>query len=443
MSWNFLRIVSNSDKADMARGGHDEASALMLDLDKLGVARESLNDNLVAFEQALLGVSRLPDQFRMVMAPIEAAVANLGLLRRQLAAAETQLSSESQRAAGLQQDAQRLADTAERLQRELVVERTSGAAVRQRVLNLDAENARQVQIYEDLVAQHQRTEAELVAATGQLQSIGQQLADVGVAYAAAEQRIVSLEADLDLARSDLAARETMLAALTLADNQQRGRLDRATQTIAELETEVRQSDERYNDVSAALHREREAAIANRTELNRARQALIEAMARLESHVEVAQSQGKAQDQRIEAMRARLTEAEHALAVERRERRDREIDMTRLKSAQEAMQRRSSELRTQLASVTEANSILNRKLHEEIDRCRALEAQLDATREQAAASHVDHQTALAGWHGAESNLTDVIHRLRQRLAEVESDNEQLRASKKVMATAQEPRRAVPA
>lgn len=430
MNWGFLRIVS--DTGDSTKGeGRANTSAASANIAATGAMRETNRVNLVGFEQALQDVSRLPEQFRMVMAPIETAMASLSLMRRQLDNAETQLVSTEQRAANLAKDNDWLSEVAERLNRELLVETATVAGMRQRAQNLDAENARQAQAHNDLIAVHQRTQADLAAMSGQLDGASQQMASLSAANAGAEQAIVMLRADLGRVTDELALSDSQLNSLKLTEKQQRVRFDQAAQSIAELDAALRESDDRYAQSRAAVIRERDISTGLRTELNHARHQFAEVQARLDSQTEAASNYGSVQEQRLDSQRARLAEVEQALAIERRERRERDLDLARLKAALETAQRSGTDMRGQLVTASETQALLNRKLNEEGEMRRTMESQLDAIREQTASVHLDHRAAVTGWRGTEKSLAETVQALRQRLAEVESDNDRLRTGLSVV------------
>ncbi len=429
-SWNFLRAVTFNEVLGSEAPGVDAdskknaTSPAIIDAENTGSLRGMLGNNLLAFEQSLQDISRLPDQFRLVMAPIETAVAQMGLLRRQLAASEAQLARETTLASSLQQDVDHLAERLDRLQRDLLTEQTNTASLQQRVINLDSDNARHVQANLQLSAALQRSEAELAETASQLRDSARQLADMAVAQANADQRISELHEALERANGDSSGRETRLAALTLSEKQHRARLEQATQSIAELETAVRHYDERYGETLAALQRERDTAAGLRTELNRTRQMLIEVQARLEGQTETAQTQSAMQEQRIESMRARLAETDHGLAMERRARRDSEFELSRIRASLESATRTTADLRAQLTTATEAQAALTRKLAEESERNQALAAQLSATRDKAAEDYKEFQANIASFRSSESTLNETLSRLRQRLVVLEAENERL-------------------
>ena len=400
--------------------------------------RETNIVNLGGFEQALQDVSRLPDQFRMVMAPIETALASLGLLRRQLDVAETQLASTEQRAANLEQDNDRLSETVERLSRELTVETIAAVSMRQRAHNLDAENAHQSKAHSDLLAVHQRTQAELAAISSQLDIANQQVTALSATNAGAEQTIVTLRADLCRVCDEQILRDSQLNSLRLTEKQQRARLDQATKSLAEMDAALREIDERFAQSHAALLRERDTCTGLRTELNHALQHLAELQARFESQTEAASNHGSVQEQRLDSQRARLAEVEQSLAIERRERRDRDLDIARLKTNLETAQRSCTDMRGQLVSAAETQALLNRKLSEETELRRSLEAQLQDIREKSTSVQLDHRAALTGLRGTEKSLAETVQALRQRLAEVESDNDRLRIGLPVVIAANDDR-----
>jgi uncharacterized protein involved in exopolysaccharide biosynthesis len=69
-------------------------------------------------------------------------------------------------------------------------------------------------------------------------------------------------------------------------------------------------------------------------------------------------------------------------------------------------------------------MLARKLNEESERSRALEAQLAATRDQAAADYQEFLSNVSNFRASEASLNESLDRLRRRLTLLESDNDRL-------------------
>lgn len=118
--WNFLRVVAASD-GQVGSTIDTSGTGLPMTAADLAAMRTVIGGNVAAFEQSLQDMWRIPENFRQMMAPIEAAVANLDLVRRQLAASEAQLARESLSATTAQRDLDRLAEVTDRLQRDLLI----------------------------------------------------------------------------------------------------------------------------------------------------------------------------------------------------------------------------------------------------------------------------------------------------------------------------------
>jgi uncharacterized protein involved in exopolysaccharide biosynthesis len=127
---------------------------------------------------------------------------------------------------------------------------------------------------------------------------------------------------------------------------------------------------------------------------------------------------------MEMLRARMAEAEHSLALERRKRRESDFDLARSTSTIDASNRSMADLRVQLAGANEAQAMLARKLNEESERSRALEAQLAATRDQAATDYQEFLSNVSNFRASEASLNESLDRLRRRLTLLESDNDRL-------------------
>lgn len=441
MNWEFLKIHregrsrhdASARPANELQGSKAGDVRLLKPFDSraLGTAREAVRGNLDEFEATLQTVSRLPEQFRLVMAPIENAVNTMALLRNRLEIAEENLTAEQRRAGNLLTDSARLEAELDRLTAALKGEESNTSALREKNSAVETALAQFRQDNAELLAKVNRLEPQLRELTSLRDAHENELADLRRAKAQADDLIVGYKAELTAAADEIANRDNLHATLQLAHTKGQERLDEATKSIAELEAALKQTEDKFSFASAALVRERNAARALRTENEQLYKERDESKNQFESQIEAAKARYDFVEKMLTEARARFHEETRQLSVSRRERAERDREIGRLTLALEATQRDATELRSQIAAANESVASTSQLLAVEIEQRRKLELEIDMIRSENSALLLKQKTLSDSARSIEATVADATQKFQSKVSQLSAENEQLRAAVNAM------------
>lgn len=437
MNWEFLKIHRegrNRQDASARPSGEGQTSAttdvhLLKSFDSraLGTAREAVRGNLDEFEATLQHVARLPEQFRLVMAPIENAVNTMALLRNRLEIAEQNLSAEQRRAGNLLTDTARLEAELDRLTAALKTEESNASSLREKNSSIETAIAQLRQDNAELQAKVGRLEPQVRELTILRDVHENELADLRRTKSQADDLIVGFKSELSAAADEIASRDNLHASLQIAHTKAQERLDEATKSIAELEAALKQTEDKFSFASAALVRERNAARALRTENEQLYKERDESKVQFENQIEAAKARYDFVEKMLTEARARFHEETRQLSVARRERAERDREIGRLTLALEAAQRDSNELRAQLTAANESITSTSQMLASEIEQRRKLELEIDMVRSENSALLLKQKTLSDSARSIESSVADATQKFQAKVSQLSAENEQLRAA----------------
>lgn len=435
MNWEFLKIhregrnrqeAAARTPADVTGGG-DVRLIKPFDSRALGTAREAVRGNLDEFEATLQNVARLPEQFRLVMAPIENAVNTMALLRNRLEIAEENLASEQRRANNLLTDSARLEAELDRLTAVLKTEESATSALREKNSGLETALTQLRQDNAELLAKVNRLEPQLRELIALRDSHENELTDLRRAKAQGDDLIVGLKAELTAAADEIANRDNLHASLQLTHTKNQERLDEATKSIAELEAALKQTEDKFSFASAALVRERNAARALRTENEQLYKERDETKVQFENQIEAAKARYDFVEKMLTEARARFHEETRQLSVARRERAERDREIGRLTLALEASQRDATELRSQIAAANESVTSTSQLLAAEIEQRRKLELEIDMLRSENSTLLLKQKTLSDSARSIETTVSEATQKFQTKVSQLSAENEQLRAA----------------
>ncbi len=441
MNWEFLKIhrEGRNRQAGSAPPAGDRAPntagdvRLLKPFDSraLGTAREAVRGNLDEFEATLQNMARLPEQFRLVMAPIENAVNTMALLRNRLEIAEENLSAEQRRAGNLLSDSARLEAELDRLTAALKTEEGNASALREKNSAIETALAQFRQENAELQAKVNRLEPQVRELITLRDAHENELSDLRRAKAQADDLIVGYKAELTAAADEIANRDNLHASLQLAHTKNQERLDEATKAIAELEAALKQTEDKFSFASAALVRERNAGRSLRTENEQLYKERDEAKNQFESQIEAAKARYDFVEKMLTEARARFHEETRQLSVARRERAERDREIGRMTLALEASQRDATELRSQIAASNESVASTSQLLAMEIEQRRKLELEIDMIRSENSALLLKQKTLSDSARSIEATVADATQKFQAKVSQLSAENEQLRAAVNAM------------
>lgn len=433
MSLDLKKFIKGRPMPEILPKSDDSVDISLLksfDSNALGVARDAVWNNIGEFEAALQQVARLPEQFRLMMTPVENAVSTMGLLRNRLENSENSLSEENQRNADLQNENAKLSEELNRTEAALKLEEAMVLSLRQQNVAAETSYLQLQQEHTELLGTVTRMEPQLRELTALRDTLQGELSDVRHAKDHADKSVAELRSELNNAIDKITDRNNMLSSLQLANDRLRERLDHASQSLSELDTAVAQLEEKYNAAKIDLGRERNAASTLRIENFQLRKEAEEFRAQHESEIETLQSRRHFLDQALAESRARLSEESRQLSQARLERVERDREIGRLKLSLEAAQRESNELRGQLNAASESSSSTSQLLANEIDNRHRLELELDMIRNEYSTLLIKNKSLAESARSAEISHSEVQQKLQSRLAKLAAENEQLRAAMRV-------------
>ncbi|RVU03873.1 hypothetical protein EOE18_13495 [Novosphingobium umbonatum] len=405
---------------------NDIATLKTVPTESINMARENVWSHIGEFEAALQQVARLPEQFRLMMTPVENAVSGMNLLRNRLENSETALAEEVQRSGELMQERANLAQELTQTLSALKLEEATAAALKLQNATIEASHLQLGQDHaalQHLLGQMEPQIHELTTLRNALQG---EVEDLRLAKDIADKTIDELHSELQNAIDTISDRNHVLSNLQLTHERLRERLDSAGKSISELECAVVQLEEKYNAGKLELNRERKTSASLRIENLQLRKDAEEARMQSESEIETLQSRHQFLDQAMADSRARLGEESRQLSQARLERVDRDREIGRLKLALEASQRESNELRAQLQAASTSASTTGQLLSGEIDTRHRLELELDMLRNENSALTIKNKGLTEGARMADMAHADAIQKLQARLAKLSAENDQLRS-----------------
>jgi chromosome segregation ATPase len=398
--------------------------------ENISSAREAVWNNISEFEAALQQVARLPEQFRLMMTPVENAVGNMALLRNRLENSETALAEETQRSTDLAQDKANLTTELAQLQTALKLEEASANALRQQNGTLESSNLQLSQDHAALQSALNQMEPQIRELTTLRHALQAELDDLRHAKDHADKTISELHTELNTAIDTISDRNNFLSNLQLTNERLRERLDNAGKSISELECAVMQLEEKYNAGKVDLNRERKMSASLRIENLQLRKDAEEARVQSEGEIETLLSRHHFLDQALADSRARLTEESRQLSQTRLERVDRDREIGRLKLALESTQRETNELRAQLNAASASAASTNQLLSGEIEIRHRLELELDMLRNENSTLLIKNKGLAENARLADMAHGDTVQKLQARLAKLAAENDQLRSVMRV-------------
>lgn len=438
MNWEFLKIHREGRNRQEAapRTASEPANGDVrllkpFDARALGTAREAVRGNLDEFEATLQTVARLPEQFRLVMAPIENAVNTMALLRNRLEIAEENLASEQRRANNLLTDSARLEAELDRLTAVLKAEEGATSALREKNSSVETALAQFRQDNAELQAKVSRLEPQVRELVALRDAHENELVDLRRMKAQADDLIVGLKAELTAAADEIANRDNLHSSLQLTHTKNQERLDEATKSIAELEAALKQTEDKFSFASAALVRERNAARALRTENEQLYKERDETKVQFENQIEASKARYEFVEKMLTEARARFHEETRQLSVARRERAERDREIGRLTLALEAAQREATELRSQMAAANETVASTSQLLAAEIEQRRKLELDIDVLRSENSALLLKQKTLSDSARSIENTVSEATLKFQSKVSQLSAENEQLRAALNAM------------
>ena len=437
MNWEFLKIHREGrSRQGLAEAGTQNPDARNqaevrllkpLDIRAIGAARETVRTNLDDFESALQAVSRLPDQFRLVMAPIENAVSSMALLRDRLEQVEENFAAEQRKTANLSSDLSKVEAEAERLTFAFRSEESTSSALRVQhgALEVVVNNLRQENT--DLGIRLGKLEVQYRDTVALKDSYEAELAELRRGKAHLDDLVVSLKAELSSLLDEQASRDNLYTTLQLNHNKNTERLEDATRVIGELEATLKSTSDKYAFASTALVRERNAARALRTENEQLFKERDESKLQYESQIEAARARYDFVEKTLSESRARFQEETRQLSLARRERAERDREIGRLTLALEASQRDATELRAQYAAASESVSSTSTLLAAEIEQRRKLELDLDMLRTENSSLQLKQRSLNDSARSIEATVSEATIKFQSKIAQISAENAKLRAA----------------
>lgn len=442
MNWEFLKMPRDSKgrpsaastaPAEVARpemSAEQPAADVRLlksfDSRALGTARESVRSKLDEFEGNLQLLAQLPEQFRLVMAPIENAVNTMALMRNRLDNAEEGLTNEQRRATALTADLAKAQSEIERLGFALRSEEGSASSLREKVVQLDA-----------MVGDLRRDNAEMAGKLARLEpllretqaakdSLEVELSVLKQSKLQADDQLHSLKVEISEARDELANRDNIYAALHQSHTRNAERLEEAQKSIGDLEASLESTNEKLGFAVSALARERNASRGLRSENEQLHKERDEAKHQFEAQMEAARARYDFVEKMLEESRARFHEETRQLSVSRRERIERDRDISRLTLALEAAQREIAEIKAQAASATESASSSSNLLAAEIEQRRKAELEVDMLRAENSSLNLKQKSLSETARSNLAMIAEATAKFQSKITTLRTENEQLRA-----------------
>jgi len=422
----FITGKSIPDKSFEDDASIDLSLLKLMDTNTLGAAREAVWNNIGEFEAALQQVARLPEQFRLMMTPVENAVSTMALLRNRLENSESALAEDAQRLTDLAQDKAHLTEELNQLKTALKLEEATTASLRQQNAAAEASHLQLQQDHATLQSTVNRMEPQIRELTSLRDALQTELGDLRQAKDHADKTISELHTELESAIDKISDRNNFLSNLQVMNERLRERLENSGKSISELECAVTQLGEKYNTVKTELSHERKLSATLRIENLQLRKDSEESRSQAESEIETLQSRRHFLDQALADSRARLAEENRQLSQARLERVERDREIGRMKLSLEALQRESNELRAQLNAATTSLSATGQLLSSEIENRHRLELELDMLRNENSTLHIKNKGLGENARLSELAHEDALQKLQSRLAKLSAENDQLRA-----------------
>jgi chromosome segregation ATPase len=446
MNWDFLKLNRNDRGQDdyvpppprpapaafreEAPRYREETNIRMiapLDQRAVNAARETVFNNLSDFENSLQELSRLPEQFRIVMAPIENAVNSMGILRTRLEAIEESFTAEQRRAATLGSEASSLRSETEKLTFALRSEEAASAALREQTGKHEATSKALRHENTELQARLGRIEPQLREVVAARDVLEVELADLRRAKLQVDEAVTALGAELGELRDELSSHENQKAALELTTQRQKERIDEAAKSISDLEASLQTMTDKFSFTSAALMRERNAVRALRAEVEQKTRERDESRVQFEAQIEAARARYDFVEKMLQETRSRFGEETRQLATARRERAESDRRIGQLTLSLEAVQREAAESRAQVTAASESAELSRQLLAAEIDQRRKAEMELDLLRTENSNISLKLNAANNSFSSIDQAIGEATQKFRAKISQLAAENEQLRAT----------------
>jgi chromosome segregation ATPase len=430
-SWNFLKIP-RSGKLEPQPGDMTEAAGTDVQLLKsfdsraIGAARDSMRVKLDEFEAALQTVSQLPQQFRMVMAPIENAVGAMALLRNRLELAEDSLVAEKQQTGSLTVELGKTASALERVEAQFKSEERVHADLRKNHAILDASFAELRQAHGDALAKVARLEPQLKAAAAARDAGEQALVDLRNAKMQSDDMVILLDQEISDARTNLSRLEHLHSTLGQDHARLTERLEESQRAISMLEGALASSNQQLSAAVAALQRERNASRALRSDNEQLTKQIDERALQFDAQLQAARARYAFVEKTLEDSRERFHEETRQLSTVRRERAQRDQDLGQVTRALEAAQRETADLRSKVESSAAAQESTSALLSTEIEQRRKLELELDTMRIDNSEMTLKLKALNDMSRVSAATAAEDSNRYSGRMTALRTENEQLRA-----------------
>lgn len=423
----FREEVRMREEANRLREETNVRMIAPLDPRAINAARETVFSNLTEFENSLQELSRLPEQFRIVMAPIENAVNAMGLLRSRLEAVEESFTSEQRRATSLATELGQLRQEAEKLAFALKSEETASYALREQSGKLETASKALRHENAELLARLARVEPQLRDAVSTRDALEVELTELRRAKQQGDEILVALRGELGDLRDGLASLENEKGALEITTQRQKERIEEAAKTISDLEASLQTMTDKFSFTSAALMRERNAVRALRAETEQKSREREEGQVQFDAQIEAARARYEFVEKMLQETRARFGEETRQLALARRERAESDRKIGQLTLALEAVQREAAEARAQITASTEAAELSRQLLAAEIDQRRKLEMELDLLRTENSNLSLKLGAVNNSFHSIDQAIADATQKFRGKITQLSNENDQLRAA----------------
>jgi chromosome segregation ATPase len=415
-------------REDMPRPREDNVRMIApLDPRAINAARDTVFANLNEFENTLQELSRLPEQFRIVMAPIENAVNAMGLLRSRLETVEESFTVEQRRASSLATELTALRAESEKLTFALRGEEAATASLREQAGKLETASKTLRHENAELQARLVRIEPQLRDAVAARDALEVELDDLRRAKLHGDEIMAALRGELGEIKDVLASTENQKSALDITAQRQKERIEEAAKTISDLEASLQTMTDKFSFTSAALMRERNAVRALRAETEQKSREREEGQVQFEAQIEAARARYDFVEKMLQETRARFGEETRQLATARRERAEADRRIGQLTLQLEAMQREAAEARGQITAASEASELSRQLLAAEIDQRRKIEMELDLLRTENSNLTLKLNAVNNSFQSIDQSIGEASQKFRGRIAQLQSENEQLRAA----------------
>jgi chromosome segregation ATPase len=438
MVWKILRKLigrRSSDTAPASLPAPDAASAppsgavgvqSPFDMPEDDGARESLRARISDFEASLLPLSQLPDHFRMLLPAVETSLSSSALLRNKLESVEQALAQEQSKHSVASLELSMVKSDLERV--EFGFKREEAAHVRQRERNVEIESA---------LADFRRDNAELQAKVARLETLHREVAmqkdTIEIEHEklkSEKKRIeeISLEnaREFQLLREQVAKEADIVNSLRQSIQKSSERIEEAQNEIFDRDNTIATINEKLAAATSTLTRERGVIRGLRADNEQLLKEREENKAQFESQLDAAKGRFRLVERLLEESRARFQTETQQLSLIKREKSQRDYDITQLSTALEAARAELSDLRAHTIAGSETLGSVNAMLASETEKRKRLEFEIDMLREENSKLAAQQKTISTVSFNEQLALEETSKELQSRIAALRNENAQLRS-----------------